>query len=299
MKGPQTLLTIALALSPLAAAWPEWLPDVDSLVVRQDDGSSNSDGTTAQATKTADADTSSITDPPKTTASDGDDDSTSTKDGDQPETTNLNTGGLTKSDSDSDKSTGTKTDSDSTTKHKTFSAADGVGGVNMITPSALASTTLYRINDPDPITWVWNYTSLQGTPTAIDVMVSCSVASETWTLTQNMTFKETATFTWDTNKFQSEAVESPLVVEQYTLVIIDSDSSVSATAEAGYLAAFDTFQFGLYTSLPYKGLGEWQCVTCSAASGDLDRKAVGFAVSMSLITVFSFTWYVAGFAGLL
>lgn len=40
MKSPQTLLTIALALTPLATAWSPWAADADSLVVRQDDASS-------------------------------------------------------------------------------------------------------------------------------------------------------------------------------------------------------------------------------------------------------------------
>lgn len=169
----------------------------------------------------------------------------------------------------------------------------------MITPAFTAGTTLYRIGDPTPITWVWNYTSLQGTPSAIDVLVSCSTASATWTLTQNMTFEPTATFTWDTQKYSESAVASPLLVAQYTLLIHDSDSSADATAEPGYLAPFDGFQFGLYTSRPYQDLGEWKCATCSGALGDLERQALGFAITMSIITIFSFTWYVTGFAALL
>ena len=34
---PSQLLTVTLALAPLASAWPGWLPEADSLVVRQDD----------------------------------------------------------------------------------------------------------------------------------------------------------------------------------------------------------------------------------------------------------------------
>ncbi|XXG96577.1 hypothetical protein Hte_002864 [Hypoxylon texense] len=169
----------------------------------------------------------------------------------------------------------------------------------MITPATTAGTTLYRIGDPTPITWVWNYTSLQGTPTAIDVLVACSTATATWTLTQNMTFEPTATFTWDTQKYAESAVASPLLVAQYTLMIYDADSSVSATAEPGYLAPYDGFQFGMYTSRPYEDLGEWKCATCSGALGDGERQALGFAVSMSIITILSFTWYVTGFAALL
>ncbi|KAI0014006.1 hypothetical protein F4779DRAFT_201642 [Xylariaceae sp. FL0662B] len=290
MKGSRSLgqfLTVALALAPLAAAWPDWLPDIDTLIVRQDDATTSAETT---ATPTSTADTAEET----TTTGD-------TTNADKPKTTNLNTGGVTATGTNS-KSDGTSTTGKTTAKattHKTFDPQDGAGGVAMITPATTDGSTLYRIDDPTPLTWVWNYTSLQADPTAIDVMVSCSMASETWTLTQNMTFAPTATFTWDTNKYQSSAVASPLLTEEYTLLIIDADSSVSATAEPGYLAPFDGFTFGLYTSRPYVDLDQWKCATCSAAPGDLDRQALGFAVTMSVITVLSFTWYVTGFAALL
>ncbi|KAL7626900.1 hypothetical protein AAE478_003674 [Parahypoxylon ruwenzoriense] len=279
MKGTRSLgqfLTVALALAPLASAWPEWLPDIDALVVRQNDGTTSE--ATPTATRVGDDATPTESDQPSST------------DASKPATTNLNTGKVS-----------TPTGNETTTRptHSTFNAMDGAGGVAMITPARTAGTTLYRIGDPTPITWVWNYTSLQGTPTAIDVLVSCSTATETWTLTQNMTFEPTATFTWDTLKYSESAVASPLLVAQYTLLIYDSDSSVSATAEAGYLAPFSGFQFGLYTARPYQDLGEWKCATCSGAMGDVDRQALRFAISMSIITILSFTWYVTGFAALL
>ncbi|KAI1464982.1 uncharacterized protein F4812DRAFT_441196 [Daldinia caldariorum] len=286
MKGAQSLsqfLTLALALTPLTSAWPGWLPDVDTLVVRQDDSSPDASATPTETS--APADKESSVPPTKTT-----DDSKATKapESDKPQTTNLNTASANPHSNSTAKPT-----------HKTYDAMDPAGGVAMITPATTAGTTLYRIGDPTPITWVWNYTSLQGTPTAIDVLVSCSTASQTWTLTQNMTFEPTATFTWDTEKYSESAVASPLLVAQYTLLIHDSDSSVDATAEAGYLAPFDGFQFGLYTARPYEDLGEWKCATCSGALGDVDRQAIGFAITMSIITVLSFTWYVTGIAALL
>lgn len=111
-----------------------------------------------------------------------------------------------------------------------------------------------------------------------------------------MTFEPTATFKWDTKNYSESAVASPLLVAQYTLLIHDSDSSQDATAEAGYLAPYDGFTFGLYTARPYQDLGEWKCATCSGALGEADRQALGFAVTMSIITILSFTWYVTGFA---
>ncbi|KAI0841769.1 hypothetical protein F5Y06DRAFT_260395 [Hypoxylon sp. FL0890] len=292
MKGTRSLghiLTVALALAPLASAWPGWLPDVDTLVARQDDGSS-----TAEATPTSSA-TSSPTE------SSTDNQATSSADSNQPQTTNLNTGQVTSAPTNTNSGSGTTATGNSTTQttHTSFNAQDGAGSVAMITPATTAGTTLYRIGDPTPITWVWNYTSLQGTPSAIDVLVSCSTATATWTLTQNMTFEPTATFTWDTLKYSESAIASPLLVAQYTLIVYDSDSSPDATAEAGYLAPFDGFQFGLYTARPYQDLGEWKCATCSGALGTADRQALGFVISMSIITILSFTWYVTGFAALL
>ena len=54
----------------------------------------------------------------------------------------------------------------------------------MITPAPFASQQLYKVGDL--VTWAWNYTSLQGTPTAIDVSISCSAATRSYALTQNM-----------------------------------------------------------------------------------------------------------------
>ncbi|KAI2612950.1 uncharacterized protein GGS25DRAFT_477897 [Hypoxylon fragiforme] len=280
MKGSRSLnqiLALALACAPITSAWPGWLPDVDALVVRQDDGTTTA---SAQPTSTASSDEAPVTTTKK--------DSTSTADSNEPKTTNLNTGSAPKASGNS-----------TATTHQTFNATDGNGGVAMITPAITDGTSLYRIGNPTPITWVWNYTSLQGTPSAIDVLISCSTATATWTLTQNMTFEPTATFTWDTEKYAESAIASPLLVAQYTLVILDSDSEVSGTTEPGYLAPFVGSPFGLYTARPYQDLGEWKCATCSAALGGTDRQALGFAITMSLITLFSFTWYVTGFAALL
>lgn len=293
MKGPRSLsqfLTIALAVAPLTSAWSNFLPDIDALVVRQEDAT-----TTERPAETATSDSEKTTDPPEATAT-GDattTDEKATTSG--PRTGNLNTGGLTQSQTGSGSGAATQ----SSTGRPTFNATDGAGSVVMQTPALTAGSQLYKIENPTPITWVWNYTQLQAEPTAIDVLVSCSVATATWTLTQNMTFETQPTFTWDTWEYQRSHVDQKLLTEQYTLIIYDADSDPTSTAEAGYLAPFDGFRFGLYATQAYHNLSEWECVTCSAGNGDLDRKALGFAVSMSLITIFSFTWYVVGFAGLL
>lgn len=40
MKAVQSLALGLAVFTPLASAWPKWLPDVDALVVRQNDESS-------------------------------------------------------------------------------------------------------------------------------------------------------------------------------------------------------------------------------------------------------------------
>lgn len=283
------ILTAAVALSGTVAAWPQWLPDVDALVVRQDTTPPPS------ATQTADPTTQDKASPTddKATPTDDGNKSDAPKKTDDPNTANLNTGGMT--------ITGSGKDSKPTGKggnstHSMFDPRDPVGGISMITPAPTDGTQLYRIGDT--VTWKWNYTSLQGTPTAIDVLVSCSVATETWTLTQNMTYEQTGSFTWDTNAYKETAVDKQLLTEEYTLIIYDADSSIKATVDPGYLGVFNQFKFGMYTPKPYQNLGEWKCATCSAGNSDLDRKALGFALSMSVITVLSFTWFVAGFGAL-
>jgi len=161
----------------------------------------------------------------------------------------------------------------------------------MLTPAATLGTQLYRIGDQ--VTWAWNYTNLQANPTAIDVLVSCPKATQTWTLTQNMTFQTLGSLTWDTEQ-QATAAQSPLLTEEYVLVIYDADSSISAVPSAGYLGVYSQFSFGMYTPQPYSNLSDWNCATCTSAASSLDKRAVGLAMSMSLITLLSFTWFIAG-----
>ncbi|KAJ0297055.1 hypothetical protein COL5a_010770 [Colletotrichum fioriniae] len=273
MKAVQSLALGLAVFTPLASAWPKWLPDVDALVVRQNDESS-----TAAATQTATAKTGATA---SATATAQETNTGGAK------TTNLNTAKLP---TGTETGTGTKTGT-SKSKSTSFDDTDPAGGITMITPAATAqSINLYKIGDY--VTWGWNYTNLQASPTAIDVLVSCSSMAQTWTLTQNMTFAQPASFTWDSS-VQATDPSAPLRNDEYTLVIYDAESSVSATAQPGYLGVYSSFKFGMYKAQEYKPLNEWNCATCSAASG-LDSKALGMAVGMSILTVASFTWFVAG-----
>ncbi|KAH6627631.1 hypothetical protein F5144DRAFT_279928 [Chaetomium tenue] len=287
MKSPLSVGQLAVALLSLtpavsALAWPRWLPELDSLVVRQDDGSSQSEAPAASQTASSS--------PPKQNDDNEDSKTTSSRDPSEPIQTNLNTGGITQTGTVRQTGNATRTRAPKKTE---FDPQDPVGGVVMVTPGVFDGTQLYKIGDY--VTWGWNYTNLQGTPTAIDVYVKCSKVPQPWTLTQNMSFTDPGTYTWDTEKFQKSNVANPLLTEQYTLVIADADGGISATPEPGYLAPFSLFYFGLYEKQDYHDNNDgYQCASCSGAGSGMDNRAVGAAVVMSAVTVLSFTWFVAG-----
>lgn len=177
---------------------------------------------------------------------------------------------------------------------KTFDARKPAGGVQMITPAALAASQYYKI--ADYVTFAWNYTSLSITPSAVDILASCSENSATYTIAVNQSITgQTQAVTWDTGNYQSTA-STPLLVATYTLIIYDADSSVSATAQAGYLGVYDQFTFGMYTPQPYTPISDYVCATCNAAMSSMERQTLGFMFGMVIVTILSFSWF-AGVAG--
>ncbi|WQF75777.1 hypothetical protein CDEST_00791 [Colletotrichum destructivum] len=282
MKAAQSLALGLAVFAPLASAWPKWLPDVDALVVRQNDESSAPAATETPASRTGATATPTATGTAEGTRTGG------------ARTTNLNTAqGSTGTGTARGTQTGTGTRTGTgQSKSTAFDETDPQGSVVMITPAATAqSINLYKIGDF--VTWGWNYTNLQATPTAIDVLVSCSSMAQTWTLTQNMSFAQPASFTWDSSVQKTDA-SAPLRNDEYTLIIYDAESSVSATAAAGYLGVSNSFKFGMYLPKEYEPLNEWKCAVCKSAAPSLNSKAIGMAVGMSMVTVASFTWFVAG-----
>lgn len=198
------------------------------------------------------------------------------KDDNDAKSTNLNT------------ATGTETDDKKKPKatHTEFDPADPPAGVSITKPATTgAGTALYRVGDN--ITFGWNYTNLQGTPTAIDVLASCASASQTVTLTANMTFETNVNYVWDTNK-NKDSAENPLLNAEYTLVVKDSDAQITDSPEAGYLGTYTGFRFGLYFSQPYVPLKDWKCTICSAAS-QVNNPAMGLATTMSILAVLAAT----------
>ena len=121
----------------------------------------------------------------------------------------------------------------------------------MVTPAAIAAAQYYKIGDY--VTFAWNYTSLSVTPTAIDVLASCSLNNQLYTIALNQSVQPTGAVTWDTGEYQATAT-IPLLTETYTLVVYDAGSDFTAIPKAGYLAVQDQFQFGMYSPQMYTPL---------------------------------------------
>lgn len=171
--------------------------------------------------------------------------------------TGTNTGTATDAESTTGKATGTgtgtKTGDKKTTATTSLSIdpAAAAGGVSMITPAS-SSTTYFKIGQD--ATFVWNYTSLSVTPSAVNVVASCSLNSQVYTLTSNMSVEQTGSVVWDTGKYRKTAT-IPLLTASYTLFVYDSSKELGDTASAGYLSSQIGFSFGMYSPQPYTSLG--------------------------------------------
>jgi hypothetical protein len=134
-------------------------------------------------------------------------------------------------------------------KSTSFDPRLPAGGITMVTPNALAGSQYYKVGDW--ITFAWNYTSLSVTPTAIDVLASCTANQATYTIAVNMSATETEVL-WNTR--ETPDGQAPFLTENYKLLIYDSSLSATAPPRAGYLGAFSGFTFGMYLPQPYVSL---------------------------------------------
>ncbi len=121
----------------------------------------------------------------------------------------------------------------------------------MVTPAVIAGAQYFKIGDH--VTFAWNYTSLSVTPSYIDVLASCSINSQMYTIASNQTVDPTGAFTWDTGNYQATETV-PLLTATYTLVVMDAQQDFSATPQAGYLGVSDQYTFGMYVPQPYTPL---------------------------------------------
>lgn len=153
---------------------------------------------------------------------------------------------------DSPTTTKSSSDSKTTSDSKKTTSVDArlpPGGISMISPAS-SSTTYFKIDEI--ITFVWNYTSLSITPSAVNVVATCSLNSATYTISSNMSVEETQTVKWDTGKYQANAT-APLLTATYTLIVYDESKDIDDTAGAGELDK-GTYMFGMYEPQPYTPL---------------------------------------------
>ncbi|KAI9815924.1 MAG: hypothetical protein M1826_001917 [Phylliscum demangeonii] len=192
--------------------------------------------------------------------------------------------------------TGTAAASSSPSKSIAIDPRLPAGGVQLITPAPLAVPQYYKIGDK--LTFGWNYTSLSVTPSAIDIMASCSLNNNLYTIALNQSLQPSQAVTWDTGAEATASV--PLAMASYTLVIYDATKGVSGTPSPGYLATFNQFQFAMYAPKQYTPASDYRCASCSGAvmGVALDAHALGFMLAMFGITVVSFTTFVVGAGGL-
>ncbi|KAI5360969.1 hypothetical protein Slin14017_G091440 [Septoria linicola] len=297
MRPSEVLASVLLFSSACAgqkAGWAaiEALNGVDPLFRRQDENNdrttfdlsftgeqgdtATTERTTARATRTSDNEDATTT---------GDSEATSTGDNNDDNSSGTRTGTARETGS-----SGTRKSGGSSTK--TFDARLPAGGVSMITPNAM-TTKYYKINDY--ITFAWNYTSLSVTPSAVDVLASCSKNQETYTLALNLTVEETQSFTWDTGAFQASATV-PLLTETYTLIIHDAAKDVTDRPQAGYLGTYNQFTFGMYSPQAYTPMADYVCATCNGATS-LEKQTWLALLGMVSVTVITFGWF-TGVAGL-
>jgi len=161
-----------------------------------------------------------------------------------------------------------------------------------MTPALIDGPQYYKVGDF--VTFGWNYTSLSVTPSAIDVLASCSANQQTYTLTSNMSVQATGAFTWDTGEMYATQT-NPFPVASYTLIIHDSSKDFTDVPSAGLLAAYEQYIFGMYTPQAYTPLNDFKCATCSGALSIHEKQALGVVLTASAITIMSFAWFANGF----
>lgn len=165
------------------------------------------------------------------------------------------------------------------------------GGVSMITPAATLGEPFYKVGDW--VTFAWNFTSLSVTPKNIDVMATCTANQATYTIAVNMSASETEVF-WNTG--ETPEGQAPFLTNKYTLLIYDSNSSVSAAPQAGYLAPFSGLTFGMYTPQPYVDYHDgWTCPNCNGALSQFERMTISALLMTTGTTIGSLIYFTYAF----
>lgn len=174
-------------------------------------------------------------------------------------------------------------------KPTSYDPRKAAGGVTMLKPDIMQGEVFYKVGDW--VTFSWNYTSLSSTPTALDILASCTANQAMYTIAVNHSADSTEVL-WNTGEKQAN---QPLFLNsKYTLIMYDSDSSISAVPQAGYLGVFKGLSFGMYTPQDYKDLDEgFQCANCNSALSNFERmtlKAMLFTTGTTIGSLLYFTY---------
>ncbi|KAL1799765.1 hypothetical protein ACET3X_000107 [Alternaria dauci] len=253
------------------------LTDVKNVLLgRQDNNNNNNDNndnTSEAPTSTRPARTSAAASPTPT----GDNNNNNNNDNNNNDNNNdRNSSGDNASNSADETGSGSRRPSGSrttgrSTRSTSFDPRLPAGGLTMVTPNALAGTQFYKVGDW--VTFAWNYTSLSVTPTAIDVLASCTANQATYTISVNMSATETEVL-WNTR--ETPEGQAPFLTENYKLLIYDSDLSATAAPRAGYLGAFTGFTFGMYLPREYVSLKDgYTCPNCNGALSLTEKMTLG------------------------
>ena len=117
----------------------------------------------------------------------------------------------------------------------------------MLTPGRFDPVTYVKMGEY--ATFVWNYTNLIVSPTAIDVIAYCSRNDHSYTITGNMSMEETGSVVWDTAAHETQ--NPHLLTEMYTLIVHDSEVDPSERPKPGHLGTNIRPTFGVYEPQDY------------------------------------------------
>lgn len=285
---PSQLLASVMAMASLSAAIPDAfsgshaLAEFKNVLVGRQDKSSQSSAAPTESAKNSDSKESGSSTP---TASESAKESAK-------ESSKESSSGDSKATDKDQSGSGSRTTSKPTATN--FGPDVQPGGINMITPAAIAGAQLYKVDDQ--ITFVFNYTSLSITPNAVDVMATCTANQATYTIAVNQSAEATHTIVWDTKNYGSDHPNSaPFLTENYQLMIYDSNSSVSAVPKPGYLAPYRLMSFAMYTKQPYVEWKDFKCANCNSAMSVMELLTVKAMFVTSATTIGSFLYFAASF----
>lgn len=164
------------------------------------------------------------------------------------------------------------------------------GGVNIVSPAVTDGFQLYPIGTQ--VTWIYNYTSVVMSPTAVNIEAFCSRTQQTYTIAQNYSVAKTSVI-WDTEAYQQTG--RPLIAQEtYTLVIYDSSTRKTDVAPAGKLGTFQGLQFAMYTPRGNIPLDQYKCPTCNDASSLLESHSLRVLLATSFMMTLGFAWFIHG-----